>query len=444
MLLEFKVRNFGCLRDEAILSMIPSSGSLHSECIIRSAYGKTLCRALPVLALYGANASGKSTLILAMETAVRFIRFAARTQDHRATIPVVPFALDSMSATIPTSFEFAFVHNGVKYVYGFAATRDSILHEYLKCWKTSRVSLIFERYGQDFTFPADRDRVRKKTISQAVAKNNLFFAMACIMNYEPIIEAMAWFSDSIDILRDDSLSTNSAIMEPLLSSDRPQELLSDMRKMAIHADLGIDDIVFEFEKTELNIEDTSSDYFTPDKLVELSEAIVALRTLQRSGSRDKLTHLGKLEARVLHRGLDSTGNATNYSLNINQESTGTLRFMALSPSLQRALQNGSIYIADEMDKQLHPILLKYLVELFQNPGANPHGAQLIFTTHTTDLIDFDVLRRDQIALISKDRKSGASELYKISDFDLPRRESIYRAYLLGKLGSVPRIEAVDD
>ena len=114
--------------------------------------------------------------------------------------------------------------------------------------------------------------------------------------------------------------------------------------------------------------------------------------------------------------------------------------MSLAPRIEITLRRGGVLIVDELESSMHPELMKFIVGRFQNPETNPNNAQIIFTTHNTELLNAGLLRKDQIYLVDKDRESGAADLYRISDFSTPTHENIHRAYLAGKFGAVPEIE----
>lgn len=129
----------------------------------------------------------------------------------------------------------------------------------------------------------------------------------------------------------------------------------------------------------------------------------------------------------------------NYQLPLLSESKGTQNLFLLSPWIKKALDNGYVFCVDELDSSMHPALLLYIVELFNSPETNPNGAQLIMTTHTTDLLTTSLMRRDQILFVEKSNDTGVSELYSLNDFPVRTREDIRKAYLAGRFGAVPNI-----
>jgi len=136
-----------------------------------------------------------------------------------------------------------------------------------------------------------------------------------------------------------------------------------------------------------------------------------------------------------------SGNSRDYKLNLSEESQGTLQLFMLSPVLMYAFEKGKTIVVDELDRSLHPFLVKYLVELFLNPEVNKHGAQLIFSTHDTNLLSLDVFRRDEIYFVEKHPKTAATTVYSLDEFSVRKTENIEKGYLLGRYGAVPFLSA---
>ena len=176
MLIEFKFKNFRSFRDEATLSLEATGLGTFKNCLI--SYGSE--KLLPGVAIYGKNGGGKSNVIRAFWLAVQFIRNAQRTQHENASIPVSPFSLNDYSKNQPTTFEFTYVLDNVKYIYGFSATREKIISEYLYHSPKGQKAIVFERTEQKFKFT--EDKAKRNLISEAVASNQLFFSTACTMN----------------------------------------------------------------------------------------------------------------------------------------------------------------------------------------------------------------------------------------------------------------------
>lgn len=430
MLLYFKVRNYKSIRDWAVLDMEAAKLRDQTENLIgfkHDAY-------LPVAAIYGKNGGGKTNIIRAMWLAVQFICNAQRTQVEHSPVPVRPFALNDYSYQEPTAFEFGYVQNGIKYVYGFSATRESIVSEYLKAWPNGREKKIFSRTEQHFDFSKNSEEKMKRLIGEAVAPNQLFFAIACVMNYKPCIEAMQWFREKIVFSRDyTDLNYN------LIEYREDENMLQAIASAAKAADVGIQDVRFEIDNEKVDIDNLEG---VPAQVQDMVKALRALReALRRNGNEAEieLNH-GKLKTMTFHHGVGTNGESGLYQLMLSDESDGTRRIMSLAPAIERTLSNGGVLVVDELEETMHVMLTEYIIERYQQKCRNLKGAQLIFTTHQTALLDQSLLRRDQVYFIDKNSDDGASKLYSLADFNVRNDMDIQKAYMLGKFGAVPSLE----
>ena len=432
MLLYFKVKNYRSIRDEAVLDM--EAAGLHDAAKNLLPFGRK--EYLPAVAIYGKNGGGKSNLIRSMWFAVQFICNAQKTQTENEPVPVRPFMLNDHSVNEPTAFEFAYVQNGAKYVYGFSATRTHIVSEYLKAWPKGREKNIFLRHGQSFIFPKDNEKKRKELIKEAVGKNQLFFAISCTMNYKPCIEAMKWFREKIVFSRD-----FTDINRNLIDYREDETMLQAIVSAAKKADVGIEDIQFEIDQQTLDLQSQN----IPGQMGGMIAALRAFsEALQQNGNEAEVSlNMGKLKSTTYHTGLNCEGKASRYELTLSDESDGTRRLMTLAPAIERTLKEGGTLVVDELEREMHLMLIEYVLGRYQEKRNNPAHAQLIFTTHDTSLLNQEILRRDQIYFVDKRREDGASSLYSLADFNIRNDANIQKAYLLGKFGAVPSIEEVD-
>ena len=398
MLLKFKVKNYRSLRDEAVLDMEAAGIGDHKECLLK--YKNNVY--LPVISINGKNGGGKSNVIRAMWLAAQFIKNAQRTQYEAAEIPVRPFELNDYSKKEPTSFEFEYEEKGIWYCYGFSATRKCICEEHLYWAPKGQRSVVFDRKYQEFSFPVNGDKKMKELIGKAVAPNQLFFAVSCTMNYEPCIKAMKWFRTKLFFSRD-----YSDLGKNLLEYSENPEMLKSIASIARVADLG-------------------------KALAQFKESL--------AGDADNVSgaiQYNELKAISFHTGIDSQGSKNEYPLNLSDESDGTIRLMARAAAMESALNNGGVLVIDEIEDRLHPMIVEYIIKRFQY--NNELKAQLIFTTHSVDIMNRELLRRDQYYLVDKNCETGVSELYAVSDFSVRNDEKVGKAYLLGKYGAVPYI-----
>ena len=141
-----------------------------------------------------------------------------------------------------------------------------------------------------------------------------------------------------------------------------------------------------------------------------------------------------------HTVKDAKGLEKKYTLPLVEESLGTQQLFFLAPLLRQTFEKGKVLVIDEIDRSLHPFIVKFLVNLFRNPSVNTKGAQLIFNTHDTTLLSLDTFRRDQVYFTEKDAETGATDLYSLDEFPVRKTDNIEKGYLLGRYGAIPFLE----
>ncbi len=427
MLIEFRFKNYRSFRDEAVLSMEATGLGTFKNSLI--SYNSI--KLLPGAAIYGKNGGGKSNVIRAFWLAVQFIKNAQRTQHEKAAIPVIPFALNDYSASEPTEFEFIYTLDDIRYWYSFSATREKIFTESLYHAPKGQKALVFSREGQTFSFTEDKSR--RKLISEAVAENQLYFSVACTMNDAACSRAMRWFREMVFFSRD-----YSDIPRQLLDYSNDTNMLRAISDYAKAADLGIEDMQFE-----INSQEVDDEAALPDNLPEGMKAALVqfLHTLSETSNNSEVRlKMGEVTATSKHKGRNKNGASQLYPLELEDESDGTRKLMSIAPAIESVLARGGILLVDEIERELHPMLVDFVVSKFQSKRTNPYGAQIIFTTHNTELLNMELLRKDQLYFVDKDQEDGASELYSISEFATRTTDNIRKGYLLGKYGATPNIE----
>ena len=427
MLIEFRFKNYRSFRDEAILSMEAVGLGTMKNSLIQ--YNNM--KLLPGAAIYGKNGGGKSNVIRAFWLGVQFIKNAQRIQHEKASVPVIPFALNDYSENEPTEFEFDYINNGIKYWYSFAATKEKIIRESLYHAPKGQKAQVFVRKGQKFSFT--EDKARRKLISETVAENQLFFSIACTMNDSACINAMSWFREDVFFSRD-----YTDIPRQLLEFYEDRNMLKAISDYAKTADFGIEEMKFEVENKEIK-----NGLEIPEDIPEGMKAALAsfIQVLSETStnSEGKLK-MSQIKAKSQHRGIDSNGDSRFYSLELEDESDGTRKLMSLAPAIESVLKKGGVLLVDELERELHPMLVNYVVAKFQSKKSNPKGAQIIFTTHDTELMNLEYIRKDQIYFADKNRMDGSSELYSVTDFTTKTTDNIRKGYLVGKYGATPNIE----
>ena len=410
MLLQFKVKNFQSIKEEAILSMVPSSDKSHPENLAHE--GKK--DALKSAAIYGANAAGKSAVIRAFVAAIMAVR-TSDTRNITQKIPgMIPFQFDEETVQGPCSFEFYFVaQNGIPYRYGFTADSNRVFEEYLYYYSSARPSRIFER-GDKFTYnQADESSFSK--YEEKNTPNKLFLATATNWGNAKTAPAYQWLADSIDVYEPDFTMQTLALQA--FEKDEQGELKQFTLSLLRQADINIDEIKVD--------------------IAPLSNQAKELVFTDSSGNPVPQGQVKAVRIHAGHHVQSKSGKEAQFFLDLNEESLGTKQLFWLSPILKEVFGKGKTMVIDELDRSLHPFLVQFLVELFHTPEINQTNAQLIFTTHDTTLLSLDTFRRDQIYFVEKDPHTAATELYSLDEFSVRKNENIEKGYLLGRYGAIP-------
>lgn len=414
MLLQFNVTNVLSFKEEAILDLVCNKDKSHIENLI--SYKKN--KILPTVAIYGANAAGKSNLFKALTAAILYVRNSNMMQINDK-IKIAPFLLDKNSKNEKRRFDFIFVHNEIKYEYGFVVDETKVYEEYLYEYNSAKASMIFERYDVN---KYNYTTTLSKLLSQYEEKNTdnkLFLATATTWNCKETLNAFLWFSEAIDIYNHASIE---ATMVEALDSDEQDKIKEFSMDLLKQADFNISDYNFSVKES-----DVSKISLPPG--ITLEDNVV-------------LDFLREWKLDMFHE-VEEDGVMATYSLPFHNESNGTKAFFAYAPLIYMALKNGKTVVVDEIDNGLHPMLVKYIVDIFNDSSINKNGAQLIFNTHDTTLLDLDMLRRDQIYFVEKNNNTGTSELYSLAEFSPRKTEKVQKGYMQGRYGAVPNIGVGD-
>ncbi len=417
MLIQFSVKNFMSFKEKVVLSMNPSADTEHPENISE----KSEYKAANLAAIYGANASGKTSLFKAMTVATNMIKNSNYMQVNWPLGSVFPFKFDAKTVTEPSEFEFIFVaDDGNRYVYGFSADTKKITEEYLYQYKTQKPALIFDRTGEDYEFKAQKNIL--EPVVRFNTPNKLFLATATNWNAECTMIPYKWLTDNMITFTDTQVLTDLALN--LYKGPKKSEYIKFTEDLLQAADINISKIRVDVKKTKVEMPiGVAVPHMT------INGQMVPAVTAQ------EFEHI---EVRTEH--IVGEGNeASTYALGIAEESLGTNQLFILGPFLKEALENGLTVVVDEIDKSLHTFIVKYLINLFRNKDINKSGAQLIFTTHDTALLSLSTFRRDQIYFTEKNNKTGVSDLYSLGEMAVRKTDNVEKGYLLGRYGAIPYI-----
>jgi AAA15 family ATPase/GTPase len=400
MLLRFKVQNFKSLYREQEFSMVPMKVPT-----------KTSIEALPAALIYGPNASGKSNLVTALSymfAAIRHPNFSNLTTDGWN---VPKFKLNSGANTMPTRFEVSIEIEGVRYDYGFEIGNDVVLKEWLYGYPNKRSVRYFERlHGSPIQF-GEQLKGRNRDLEKLAGSKGLFLSFAGAVEHEQLTPIWRFFVPSMFV---NALSVHANSLADRLGNYES----IDSRVISFLKEISSGIVSHRFQKI-LKPRRPSNAFanYMSASLGSASQTVDA-----ETSQRLELGHATEL------------GEPIYFAPDI--ESSGTTRLLLLLERAFLALDGGMLLVVDEIDMSLHTLACEAIFQLFTDQRINSRGAQLIATTHDTNLICSPQLGRDQIWFAEKDAQ-GATEIYPLSDFKVRENDNFERGYLRGRFGALP-------
>lgn len=415
MIIRFAAQNFKSLRERSEISFVASRLSDSANALIEVAGLPE--KILPALAVYGANASGKSNLLAALDYMQQIVRWSHRAAGEGGGTNRTPFRLDSESRKQPSSFDIDFVVNGVRYHYGFTCNNKVILSEWLYAFPKRKRQIWFFRDHQNFDFGSNLTG-RNRVIEEQVGEATLFLSAAAANKHDQLTPIFRFFLQDMHIQG----SSQPIDIASVLQDTRHEHLIV---RLLSSADFGI--------KSTKVIEERLS-----DKKKAFSKDLTDV--LKR--------YIGDFEAdgfdlsvpnkKVMLGHYAFDGNVV--FMEDKDESSGTLKMLQLLGPIIRCLEQGSLLVIDEIDSSLHSAVSTALIKLFSSKKVNKHNAQLLFSTHDTNLLCSGGLRRDQIWFAEKS-KDGATVTYPLTDIVTRKGDNLERGYLQGRYGAIPFIGA---
>jgi hypothetical protein len=423
MLLEFRAENVRSFRNEFHLSLLATRLALPP--VVRRvpwrSGGKTLA-VLPGAGIFGANASGKTGVLRALQDMRDCVLHSFRHGRPSGGFVRAPFALDPTAEQAPSRFEIDLVLEGVRHEYGFVADDERVLEEWVVAYPHGRAALVFERQLDRFTFGRE-GRAKNRAVAELVRPNALFLSTAASANHERLLPLYRWFERNLLFATTPDRTNRQALTTKLLHDPGRRESVLSLLQAA---DLGVVDA----EREELE----------PEVKKRLERALAALRG-EVEGADDEASvrvELQDLGVRLVHRGVGEP-----VALPSHAESLGTMVWFGLVGPVLQALADGRVLLIDELDASLHPVLVERVVRLFQDPESNPYRAQLLFNSHDPTLLAHSaeerLLGRDQIWFTEK-LNDGSTRLYPLSDLNPRKDEALDKRYLQGRYGGVPLIQ----
>lgn len=413
MIIQFNFKNYKSFRDEATLDLSATKMTEFSERVVSIGGGKIL----PVAAVYGANASGKSNVYGAFEYMSDYVVNSFKYGDEVKNFDEIrphPFMFDSESENSDTSFEVYFTVPGDKteksYNYGFCVGKEGITEEWLnyKAKTARKYKSVFYRDKKNLDL-SGIPKASRENISVALEKQVLIVSLGAKLRIARCKLVRDWF------LNNEFADFGNVITNFFMSRLLPEGFVDDekVREKVVKFFASFDETIKGFEVTKLTQQDDSKDeHFQID---------------------------------ALHKVIGSDELA---KIPLQNESAGTLKMFALYPELQEVLDQGGVFFIDELNARLHPLLVRNFILTFLNAEINVNHAQLVFTTHDTWQLSNQLLRRDEIWFTEKDN-DGLSTLYSLADFvdedgsRIRKDESYEKNYLLGKYGAIPSLKTIE-
>ena len=414
MLLQFYFSNYRSFEGEGILDM-RASGSNELSSHIRNTLNE---KVLPVTAIYGANASGKSSVFEAFQfmalCVLESLSFSDDNKKNPYKLKVDSFKF-SESIEKPSEFEINYIDKKGKkelyYNYGFKIDNSGILEEYLASNTKTGV-----KRNEDYTYIFKRERNQKLYLDSSIEKfrenleislkeKTLLVSLGAKLNIDEFIRVRTWFINT------EVINFSNSLYGALLENILPNNIIEseEVRKNLISFINSFDDSIIDIEVEKISaIDENDKDNYR-------------VFTIHKS---DKGTSTARIS--------------------MNEESSGTKKMFSLYQTLLDVLEKGGVFFADELDIKLHPLLMRNILLTFTDKEKNSNNAQLIFTTHNTIYMDMDLLRRDEIWFVEKD--NGVSNLYSLDDItnekgEKVRKDSNYeKHYLLGNYGAIPNLK----
>jgi uncharacterized protein len=416
MLITFRTQNVRSFRDRVELSLLATR--LAERDIPREIPwrhdGKPIS-VLPAAGVFGANASGKSNLLMAMADMRMLVLQSFRKGKPGSRLSTSPFLLGEDDGSAPSTYEVELVLDGVRHEYGFRIDAERVHQEWARSYPHGRPVLLLQRDGDEVQL-GSQQRAKGRATEEILRSNALFLSTAAATNHPLFMGLYEWFQRNLQYADVRTRSARQALTAEMLEQDdRRQQVLGLLRE----ADLGVTDV--------------SRREYDPDFKEKMEKVFDIFRGEDPDEDVEEL-EFNDFDVRLTHRAGEREVDLYGY-----QESWGTMVWFGMIGLVIDALREGSVLLVDELEASLHPALAAVLVDLFQSSRSNPRRAQLIFNSHEVTLMGDSGERglgRDQIWFTEKD-EDGRTRLYPLVELAPRREEAIARRYLAGRYGGTP-------
>lgn len=444
MLIRFSIENFLSFKERQIFSMIPGKGTLKSHHKTKQIKGIST---LKTAVVYGANASGKSNLIRAIEFGKLLILKGTNAEEQ---INFNSFKLDEKLKNSDSRIEFEFQHKEKNYAYGFVFNSREIVEEWLFEISKNGEKKIFTR-DKNIKVEFDLTNIYSKNkkseekqfldfLAKGTPKNQLFLTeirsrkvKENVSDINDLLNVIDWFQNSLTIIYPSSKNIGKKF--ELFDDTNLKQVFTEM---LAYFDTGIDGI--EFKDEDINKIDIPSEILKDIEVDLFSEKSEKTNAFLSNTQDDKyyvisIDEFGKLKARVL-KTKHKASNESFVLFDLKDESDGTRRIMDLIPLIIDYFKGDNVFVIDEMERSLHPNLIYDLFDFFLSKCKNINS-QIIVASHESTLLTQKLLRKDEIWFVTKD-KFGASRLHSLEDYSVRFDKEVRKDYLFGRYKAVPK------
>ena len=420
MLLEFTVENYRSIYEKKTLTL--EADMALKECCESNRFEYNKYNLLRTISIYGANSSGKSNIISAMQKMSTCVLSSIRLNDNDE-LDFDPFLLIENNSK-PTMFEVIFLKGNYCYRYGFRYNLNRIIDEWLfrKTTPRSKEQIMFVR-NKDGIYVDDSNFSEGVGYEEKTNDNRLFMSLCQQLGGQISRDVINWFQSEFNVIS--GLNNNDYNSFSKLLFHKKEEPSKEALEFFKKLKLG-------FNKIITHVEEPVIPHNVPTELRALfQKQLQGKKSIELDSVHNLYSNKGEIIGTI------------NFSFE-ERESSGTNKLFDLSGPIFDTLYNGSILVIDELDAKMHPLISQYIIELFNKSETNPHNAQLIFTTHDTHLLSKKILRRDQVWFTEKDAKEQ-TDLYSLIDIILPdgtkpRNDANYeKNYIAGRYGAIPYI-----
>lgn len=425
MLLYYDIENNLSVKERQRISLVADRKKENIDSVVETAGFKVV----PVVAIYGKNASGKTNLIKGLKHIFDMVKYSPIFDPLKGIPFHEPFKFTNQTGK-DSKFEISFTINNKRYTYGFSHNSEAILEEYLYVFNSRKASKIFDKEleSEKYTFGTNYGMLEEYV--EKTQNNKLLLSTIAhwATNQPEINEIYNFFTNGIIYYQKDckapAFDFYKNTSELLLKDEKARIFL---KKLIKYLDMEIVDI--EVKNLDIDIDNINLDK-APEEIQQFIKIM-----------KEKKHNIMSTDVKTVY---DIEGE--EYKLDLDDESNGIQKIYQLFPLIYHGLTSKKIIVIDEIETALHPLLVRGIVSLFQDKNVNKYNSQLIFTTHFSTVLDLKVLRRDEIWFADRTIESGYStEIYSLSDIKGVRTtDNIERDYLAGKYSRIPKIIAWDE